>query len=284
MARNRIPKDQNGGLIYDFYTEAAKESLPGHLTDDMYGAIDNITKFDGWVQCGPAGKTGYALPDWSGDDDVLDVVSTSANDAEYGTGAERVRMFGIAQEGKREVEQVDLNGTTPVTTNSPFTFLNFVGVRSDRIDNQNSSNIGTITISRNSDGGILSVIPPFTGRNADGRRIVQVGESLIPRKLTISTSTDAGLEVQLQKYRLDEVGNLDIWINIWGGFVTRGIASFDLEATGSYQGLSNVYRIMVRSTSPLPTSVRAHMSFIKVATECITPRVIGFGIDYPNAV
>lgn len=104
--------------------------------------------------------------------ETVSVVSTSANDTAAGTGVRRVRLFGLNANWTRQVEDVTLNGTTPVTTTGVWTRLTFVKPLSA---GSGETNAGTITVAHTTTtanifavltaGSVPSQIAAFTTEN-----------------------------------------------------------------------------------------------------------------------
>lgn len=99
--------------------------------------------------------------------ELLDVVSTSINDAAAGTGARMVRIIGIA-DGEWVFEFVTLDGTTPVTTVNEFDFVYRAVVVSAGVP---AADVVTgITDSAGSDGDIT-----FTTQSGDTLAFIAAG-------------------------------------------------------------------------------------------------------------
>ena len=78
--------------------------------------------------------------------DNLDIVSSSSNDTDGGTGANTVYIEGIDADSNMQNETITLNGTTPVTTTKTWLGVNRVFVLSTGSLNTNA---GVITVDDN---------------------------------------------------------------------------------------------------------------------------------------
>ena len=89
------------------------------------------------------------------DAEFMDVVSTSADDTELGTGAQSVTLTGVDFEYKRLIETIPLDGLTPVQTKDKF-----LRVETMRVDDVGSGliNAGQIDATSNLSATIQSRI------------------------------------------------------------------------------------------------------------------------------
>lgn len=95
--------------------------------------------------------------------ELLEVLSSSALDTAAGTGARRVRIWGLGATGKELIEFVDLNGTTPVPTVNQFTRVYVAEVTTTGSTNLNQ---GTITVRHaTTESNIFATMAP--GENRD---------------------------------------------------------------------------------------------------------------------
>lgn len=113
--------------------------------------------------------------------ELLDVVSTSINDAAAGTGARMVRITGIA-DGAWVFEVVTMNGTTPVTTVNEFDFVHRTTVVSAGVPAadvvpgiaDSAGSDGDITLTTQS-GDVLAFI--VAGKNTTQQVMVRVPDN-----------------------------------------------------------------------------------------------------------
>lgn len=75
--------------------------------------------------------------------ETVEIFSSSTDDAAAGTGLRTVRIFGLDENWTRQVADVTLNGTTPVTASGIWTRLTFVKALTG---GSGMTNAGTITV------------------------------------------------------------------------------------------------------------------------------------------
>lgn len=107
---------------------------------------------------------------------VLELISSSAQDAAAGTGAIEVRVWGLDADWNELVEIVPLNGTTAVQTTGQFLRVNDVVVQTA---GTSKSNVGTITIRDAGAGTTRSMMTPGRGRAEVGVFSVPAGHSVL---------------------------------------------------------------------------------------------------------
>jgi hypothetical protein len=91
------------------------------------------------------------------------IVSTSTNDINGGTGARTLRVFGLKDWNSSPVtEVVTMNGTTDVSTVNDYVILYKMEVLTK---GSTSSNVGTITATAEGDDTITAQIQPDVGQN-----------------------------------------------------------------------------------------------------------------------
>ena len=129
----------------EFHFEAARGKLAKHEKVMMFGYNPVVSTTTPEV-ISFSGSYRTPLPD---DAATLQIVSTSANDTANGTGARSVTLRGRAADGSVRVEQVAMNGTTPVSTENAFWRLTeaFVSESGTYATQSAASHAGTITIS-----------------------------------------------------------------------------------------------------------------------------------------
>lgn len=104
----------------DFHYEVAISKRQGHTTWNKFG-YNNDVDTGGAEHVWSFGGTHTILTSA----ETLDVVSTSTNDTNSsGTGARSVRVYGIDANYEALTEDVNLNGTTTVTTSGSFLGVN----------------------------------------------------------------------------------------------------------------------------------------------------------------
>ncbi len=96
---------------------------------------------------------------------ALYLVSTSASDAAAGTGAQTVRTVYLDANGLQQVRTDTLNGTTPVSIGSGYSFIQWMEVAST---GSSEVSVGNLTIS--STNGAATVATTFEYVKAGGNR------------------------------------------------------------------------------------------------------------------
>jgi hypothetical protein len=96
---------------------------------------------------------------------TLYIVSTSANDAAAGTGARTVRTVYLDANGLQQVRTDTLNGTTPVSLGTGFSFIQWMEVAST-----GSSEVSAGNLSVTSTNGAATVATTFERITAGGNR------------------------------------------------------------------------------------------------------------------
>jgi len=87
---------------------------------------------------------------------VATVVSTSANDDMGGSGAEKIRIYGLDENYDMQDELVELNGTSNVTTTGKWSFIHKMIVEQSANGANTSFNAGNITATV--DGNVVAQI------------------------------------------------------------------------------------------------------------------------------
>lgn len=92
---------------------------------------------------------------------TLDVVSTSANDVvTTGSGARSIIIYGVDANRKSQIEVVNLNGTSTVTTTNTWLGVNRVSVY---LAGSNLNNEGKLTITATTGGSTQATVPAGEG-------------------------------------------------------------------------------------------------------------------------
>lgn len=107
----------------------------------------------------------------------LTLVSTSANDASAGSGAQQVDVHGIRKGGTEYVETVTMNGTTPVnTTITDWIFVQYI--HTQRVSALGAVAAGDISVYRTGDATrIYNVIKAGGNVSLGAHRMVPAGKS-----------------------------------------------------------------------------------------------------------
>lgn len=114
--------------------------------------VDSTPNEDVWASGG--------VMTFTEDAETLRIVSSSANDTANGTGARSVVITGIKSDNTQGQDVVTLNGTTAVTSNVAFKFVNRVAVLSS---GSNKKNAGNIHLNQSSSDIGLAYIPATYG-------------------------------------------------------------------------------------------------------------------------
>lgn len=109
---------------------------------------------------------------------TLYLVSTSASDTSAGTGARTVRTIYLDSNGLQQVRTDTLNGTTPVSIGTGYSFIQWMEVASV---GSNEVPVGTLTIS--STNGAATVATTFEKIAAGGNRSLS-GRFKVPSDCT----------------------------------------------------------------------------------------------------
>lgn len=91
---------------------------------------------------------------------TMSIVSTSTSDTSAGTGARTLVVYGVDANRKYQVEQVTMNGTTPVVTVNSWLGINRIAVASA---GSALANVGTITATATTDATTQAQIPATEG-------------------------------------------------------------------------------------------------------------------------
>lgn len=91
---------------------------------------------------------------------TLTIVSSSASDTNFGTGAQYISIYGVDDNYDYKFETIQLNGTTQVITASTWKGINRVLVV---VSGSGQTNAGLITITATTGGATQAVIPAGEG-------------------------------------------------------------------------------------------------------------------------
>lgn len=164
---NRIPV--NFGLISGY----SRLAIIGHASNIGNGASSDIWEVGGTYPFLAAAS-------------VLEVVSTSANDASAGTGARTVLIGGLDSNYDPITETVTLNGVTPVNTTKSFLRVNlFTTVTSG----SGQVNDGDITLRVTGGGSAQSFMKAGYGFGRTGVYTVANGDTLYCGSFNFSVKT-----------------------------------------------------------------------------------------------
>jgi hypothetical protein len=137
----------------------AQQALLGVQTGlnfyDRYGRNADVDAASAAEDIWDGGGLYTGFPTGAGE--TISVLSSSANDAAAGTGLRTLRLIGLDTDGNVQIENVTLNGTTPVATTGVFTRINTAyGLTAG----SGTTNAGTITIRHTTTtANVFSIIP-----------------------------------------------------------------------------------------------------------------------------
>lgn len=140
----------------DFHTETALNRRQGAETWNKFGYNDDIDTASAEVIAEFGGTFQYLT---SGE--TIDIVSSSANDTNSaGTGARQLIIWGVDENWEYQLEVVNLNGTTTVTTTSQWIGINRVSIF---LAGSGAKNDGVITITANTSSYNMASMPAGQG-------------------------------------------------------------------------------------------------------------------------
>lgn len=140
----------------EFYLDISKGNIDGHKMINKFGKNSDVstTEFDALWSGGGEYSGFYATSA-----ETVTVVSTDANDTLLGVGMRRIKLFGLDADGYEQTEELDMNGTTPVT--STLLYLRLDRARGLEVgDGTYSANNGDITIAQSvTTANVFAIIP-----------------------------------------------------------------------------------------------------------------------------
>ena len=138
----------------DYHTEVALSLRQGATTWNKFGynadidtGTEIIASWGGTFQFLTSGET-------------IDIVSSSADDDDGGTGVNSVVIYGVDENWDEQIEVVTLNGTTTVTTTSQWIGINRVAVF---LSGTGRTNAGTIDVTATTSGFQMAQMPAGGG-------------------------------------------------------------------------------------------------------------------------
>lgn len=134
----------------DFHAEVALNRRQGATTWNKFGYNDDIdtgteliASWGGTLQFLTSGET-------------IDIVSTSTNDDDGGTGVNSIVVYGVDENWDEQIEVVTMDGTSTVTTTSQWIGINRIAVF---LAGSGQVNAGTINITANTSGYQMAQMP-----------------------------------------------------------------------------------------------------------------------------
>lgn len=196
----------------DFFAAVTLGQIPGYSYLRRYGinsSIQALPTQDLW-----SGPTARVVPTVAS---VLDIASTSANDALAGTGMRQVLIRGLDANLLEIEEVVDLNGLTPVQTTLEYLRVNdAIGVTAGSL----RVNEGNITVNHGLD--TQAYINPFDGRSLMSHYTNPANKQLIIKGFMggvgrMSGNTDLSMRVIIRPVTPDGCATTGIEIYLWDG-------------------------------------------------------------------
>lgn len=187
--------------------ETALGNVPGSTTWNKFGYNNDID--NGSIEVVASFGGTFNPPTVA---DTMNFVSTSANDAVGGTGVRTIVITGIDENRVSQVEVLNLNGTTPVTTLNQWLGVNTV---SPFICGSVQSNDGTITGSLTTSGQILAEMPSMEGSTQQCIFYIQNGYRFLVTWLHINVLKLAGgssAKVTVKGWVFNSVANAKILV------------------------------------------------------------------------
>lgn len=168
--------------------------------------------------------------------EALKVVSSSTSDTNSGgTGAKKVRIYGVDDSGNSVFENVNMNGTNQVTTSTSFKHVNQVRVQ---VAGSGGLNAGDISIYANDGSTLLTEIK--TGENQNQMATYAVGDNELGYLTSFMTSATE-----------------DCLVSIWVSPAPGTLPYFQKLTVVVTAGSSNVYQL----PNPFPLPSGARMEF-----------------------
>lgn len=144
-----------GGVVTEFHSDVALGKVTGATTWNKFGYNEDvdvgtelIASWGGTFQYLTSGET-------------IDIVSTSTDDDLVGAGAQQLIVYGVDENWDEQIETVEMDGTSTVTTTSQWIGINRVSIY--KADSTVKQNVGTITVTANSSGYTMAQMPAGQG-------------------------------------------------------------------------------------------------------------------------
>lgn len=148
----------------------------GYNTDIDTGSQEVIAEFGGTFEYLTAGE-------------FIDIVSTSADDDLTGTGAQRIIIWGVDEDWNEQLEIVEMDGLTTVTTTTQWIGINRVSIYKAGTDEQN---VGVISITAKASGYNMASMPIGEGTTQQMIFYVPVSHQFLAEWLRFNAGKDGG--------------------------------------------------------------------------------------------
>lgn len=146
--------------------------------------------------------------------ETLEVFSSSANDTSNGTGARTVRLYGRDADGLSQIEDVTMNGTTPVTTTRTWTRMWLSRVMSA---GTGTTNAGQITVRHSSTtANVFAVMPSGVSRTTIAAYTVPTDRraTITLYRASVSNNSGAGTAARVRVAMFTRVAGSNVWENV----------------------------------------------------------------------
>src|SRR5574340_42882 len=187
-----------GALLgIDYQTAIGLGNLTGHVPFRAMGRRTSLATTVGGDDLWEGTAVTVSFPDQT-NGEQLTLVSTSANDASAGTGAQQVDVHGIRKGGTEYTETVTMNGTTPVnTTITDWIFVQYL--RTQRVSALGAVSAGDISIYRTGDATrVYNVIKAGGNVSLGSHRMVPAGKTLYINYIKADAVDNKPISVRLR--------------------------------------------------------------------------------------
>lgn len=151
-----VTVNQAGALLVgDFNQEVARGTQTGYTLWNKFGYNSDIDSASGetiWAVGGNFQRMTSA--------DTLDIVSSSANDDDGGTGVNSVVIYGVDENWAAQIEVITMDGTTTVTTSNQWLGVNRVAIF---LAGSGETNAGNITVTATTAATTQAYLPAGDG-------------------------------------------------------------------------------------------------------------------------
>lgn len=184
-------------LNMDYRTAIGLGSLSGHDSFRAMGRRSALATTVGGDDLWEGTAVTMPYPDQSVGEQ-LTIVSTSANDASAGSGAQQVDLHGLRAGGVEYHETITMNGTTPVnTTVTDWIFVQYL--HTQRVGALGAVSAGDISIYRTGDAArVYSAIKAGANVSLNTHRMVPAGKTLFINYIKADAVDNKPISVRLR--------------------------------------------------------------------------------------
>jgi len=174
----------DGGFagLHDFHDEIVKGNIPGHEDVLIVGAKVDIgtTEITLWAH-----DANVVFPSTA---TVMTVSSNNANDTSGGTGARTILIRGLNATGNKQLEVIEMNGQTAVSTVLSYTAINNIDVLTagSTMSNQGNIYIGEGTVTSGEPAIVYNIMGSTTSQSNSGVFVVPTGENIIIKDVIVN--------------------------------------------------------------------------------------------------